>query len=425
MLRPFATCLGSLIAGSLPVLLAATAATAQIPCGYEVTAVIQGPWCGEIFGFPPTTGRAVTEDGAVVGYYTSCDIGPGEAFYWSESTGFVTLDRPARYTSATARDIDGQTGWIIGALGTPGTDGPFAAVWPASSAEPIDLGTLPGGDYSQAFAVSAGRVVGKWGNEITGDPAIQGFLWQDNQMMDLGPDLGTPSGWAWDVSPAGQVCGWMGTATFIDAHAFILQDGQAYVWDSGQVVPLPNPPNTFSGRAHGISPDAKWVVGAAQLDDGSNVGLTRAVLWDNKRPILLGTLPGAEQSSALDVRVDNDLLQVVGGSGGAGFIFQHGVMTDLNTLISPESGIEITAARAISSQGLIAGQGHNQDGDVVALVLTPVQGPVGDLDADCQVGIIDLLILLSEWAQTDSSGDLNHDGIVNVFDLLILLANWG
>ena len=98
MVTPFGGRLGWAATTTLAILLATTAATAQIPCAYEVTAVIQGPWC-PIFGFPPTTGRGITEDGAVVGHYTSCLIGPGEAFYWSESTGFVTLERPAGYTS--------------------------------------------------------------------------------------------------------------------------------------------------------------------------------------------------------------------------------------------------------------------------------------------------------------------------------------
>ncbi|MCH7720634.1 MAG: hypothetical protein IH988_06540 [Planctomycetes bacterium] len=410
--------LGSLITGSLAALFGATAATAQIPCGYEVTAVIQGPWCGEIFGYPPTRGRGVTEDGAVVGYYTSCDIGPGEAFYWSESTGFVTLSRPPGYTSATARDIDGQTGWIIGALSTPGTDGPFAALWPAWSAEPIDLGTLPGGDYSQAFAVSAGRVVGKWGNEIMG-PGIQAFLWQDNQMIDLGPDLGTPSGWAWDVNDAGQVCGWMGTATSLDARAFI--------WDAGRVTELPAIPGGFTSEGLAISADGGTVVGVGRIiDDKTGDDFSRAFVWQDGKMVNLGTLPGLLRSGATDVN-DNSLVigPLWGGVPDTGFIWHDGVMIDLNTLIPPESGVEVTIPWAINEQGMIAAQGHNQDGDVVALLLTPVEAAVADLDGDCHVGIIDLLILLSEWGQADSSADLNDDGIVNVFDLLIVLANWG
>ncbi|MCI0348158.1 MAG: hypothetical protein L0Z53_01925, partial [Acidobacteriales bacterium] len=47
-------------------------ALAQIPCGYEVTAVIQGPECG-IFGFPPIAATGLSPNGRwVVGFYYSC-----------------------------------------------------------------------------------------------------------------------------------------------------------------------------------------------------------------------------------------------------------------------------------------------------------------------------------------------------------------
>ena len=91
---------------------------AQIPCSYDVQ-IIQGPWCGEIFGFPPTFGKGISESGAVVGSYTSCLIGPGEAFIWTQDTGLITLERPQGYTDAGAQDIDSATGWIVGALQTP------------------------------------------------------------------------------------------------------------------------------------------------------------------------------------------------------------------------------------------------------------------------------------------------------------------
>ncbi|MCH8164644.1 MAG: hypothetical protein IH889_03460 [Planctomycetes bacterium] len=49
-----------------------------------------------------------------------------------------------------------------------------------------------------------------------------------------------------------------------------------------------------------------------------------------------------------------------------------------------------------------------------------------DLDGDGSVGILDLLVLLSEWG-TDPGGppDFDGDGTVGILDLLALLANWG
>ncbi len=410
----FATRLGSVIPITLAILLVTAAVHAQIPCAYEVTAVIQGPWC-PIFGFPPTYGRGITEDGAVVGHYTSCLIGPSEAFYWSESTGFVTLSRPPGFSSAAALGVDDQGSWIVGAMTPQGANVSTAVLWVDGVA--IDLGTLPGGNFSQARATYGDKIVGKWGNNVTGDPGLAAFLWQDGQMLNIHADLGTPNSEAWDVNTAGQVTGWMGQS--------FLVDSQAFIWQDGQVTALPNPTEIFAGRANAISSDGEIVVGSGQFDDGSTFGLARAILWENERPIVLGTLPGTERSSASDVRVDNSIMQIVGGSGGAGFVWQSGVMTDLNTLIPQQSDIDITSARAINSQGQIAAQGHNQDGDVVALLLTPSEPPLGDLNGDCHVGILDLLGLLADWGMPDSTADLNNDAIVNVLDLLILLENWG
>jgi hypothetical protein len=40
------------------------------------------------------------------------------------------------------------------------------------------------------------------------------------------------------------------------------------------------------------------------------------------------------------------------------------------------------------------------------------------------VGIIDFLLLLGRWGETDSAADLDGDGAVNGVDLAILLATW-
>jgi len=52
-------------------------------------------------------------------------------------------------------------------------------------------------------------------------------------------------------------------------------------------------------------------------------------------------------------------------------------------------------------------------------------GKTGDLDADNDVDIFDLLKLLSKWGTNDANADLNGSGNVDIFDLLILLQNWG
>jgi len=59
-------------------------------------------------------------------------------------------------------------------------------------------------------------------------------------------------------------------------------------------------------------------------------------------------------------------------------------------------------------------------GGIDAIVFNPA-----DINQDGSVDVIDLLIIIDQWGQTDSPADINGDGIVNVSDLLIVIANWG
>ena len=52
-------------------------------------------------------------------------------------------------------------------------------------------------------------------------------------------------------------------------------------------------------------------------------------------------------------------------------------------------------------------------------------GPVGDLNDDCLVGVLDLLIMLGQLGPcAGCPADFNGDGIVGATDVLILLAYW-
>ncbi len=52
-------------------------------------------------------------------------------------------------------------------------------------------------------------------------------------------------------------------------------------------------------------------------------------------------------------------------------------------------------------------------------------GPVGDLNGDAAVSILDLSILLSHYGSASAIADINRDGTVNVLDLSALLVNYG
>ncbi len=116
------------------------------------------------------------------------------------------------------------------------------------------------------------------------------------------------------------------------------------------------------------------MVGYAETDKGSS----HAVLFGTNggQNVDLGTLGGAT-SKAYGV---NDAGQIVGDSTTAssathGFVYTQATgMVDLNTLIAPSSGWEITEARAINAAGQIAASGTN-GGFTYALLLTPTSAP--------------------------------------------------
>ena len=141
-------------------------------------------------------------------------------------------------------------------------------------------------------------------------------------------------------------------------------------------------------------------------------------------------MPGNTDSTAVGV---NNAGQVIGtssnsGIGGSYFIWEDGVMSDLDDLVPPD--INVGSARAINNAGQIAGSANGpKGGHFVMALLTPNPSPLGDLNLDCEVGAVDLLLLLSSWGPCknceDCPADLNGDCTVGAGDVLLLLANWG
>ncbi len=91
----------------------------------------------------------------------------------------------------------------------------------------------------------------------------------------------------------------------------------------------------------------------------------------------LGTLPGDFSSFAVAI---NSKAQVVGQSCNMGFsvcrgfLWQNGVMTDLNTLLPTGSSLHLSAAFDINARGQIVGFALTSTGEVHAFLATPSQG---------------------------------------------------
>ncbi len=397
------------------VLAATNVVCAQLPCGYDVT-IIQAPETPP-FGFPPTIGFGVNELVHVCGYWTV--LGPDEhAFVWTPETGLVTLDMPPGTSASTASEIDGNQ--IVGAFDGSGDGfGTLGFLYNYDTCEFIEI-PPPAGTFSNAGAVSLGRVIGT--TSVTNRPPFysKAFLWQEGRMTIIEPTYG-PRSSGGELNEASVVVGWMGPTVDSDAHAFL--------WANSEVSDLGVVPGGYTGVGTSINNLGQITIAGKLVNPDGGLWLKKGFLWSEDRWTDLGALPGYDRTNPSSI---NDATVIVGTCGKASnpsdarpFIWRDGVIRDLNDLIPPDTGIYLSSARAINQAGQITGNAI-VNVDVVAYLLTPLPPPIGDLDGDCAVAILDLLELLASWGPCGTcEADLDRDGIVGVFDLLTLLANWG
>ena len=401
-----------LVAAITVLFLMAGQALAQ-PCGgYEVTAIVSMEKCPP-FGIPPVVPFGINDQGWMVGFFNSCVVGPNRAFLWTPDDGLVVIPMPPQTTQSRALAISGSK--VVGVHVISGDEfGDLGFLYDYATDEFTSLGPLPGGNTSLARGInSAGEIVGSWGDVVKG-PFPLAFIWREGEMIDINPDFGTDSSRALDINADGLVTGWMGTSNINDSHAFI--------WDDGNVSELPFVPGGFTSEGHAINSHGD-VAGWGRVQDIPVV--VHGFIWTNGEMTDIGTLPGFESTTT---RAMNDARVVVGAAedpGQRAFVWQNGVLTALNDLIPPRLGLNITLATGINNAGQITAKASGPDG-IVAVLLTPIDGPLGDLNGDCEVGVGDLLILLASWGLCkECDADLDGNGTVGVKDLLILLGNWG
>ena len=381
-------------------------------CEYEAT-VIQPPTC-PLFGHPPIGGVGLNERGQVVGDRGQCGSSWGDdaAFVWTPESGIEILDMPADTWTSKAFDIN-DSGQIVGDFNVLGDE--FSVLAFVSQDNQVTVIPPPAGTFSQAFAISnSGLVVGATND---GTAYYKGFVWENGAMTLILPTFG-PRSLAADVNEIGQVVGWMGTHSGIDSHAF--------VWQDGIMTDLGIAPGAFTGQVLAINNLGHLIFGGRIQGKAGTV--SRSFLWIDGEFTDLGILPGFDHTAAWDI---NDLDQVVGLCQQAdspfdrtGFIWQNGVITELNDLV-PDESINVNTANAINNAGRIAASG-GENSLSAALLLSPIQSCPGDLDCDGFVGITDFLDLLAVWGpHPGHPADLNNDGTVGIVDFLMLLGSWG
>jgi probable HAF family extracellular repeat protein len=228
-----------------------------------------------------------------------------------------------------------------------------------------DLGTLGGPDSFAIFLNDAGEVAGvsytsNDADPNTGFPHMDPFLWRDGKMQDLGNFGGTndpfgPSLFVAGLNNRGEVVGSLNLPGDQIAHAFL--------WDGEKLIDLNASRGGLGGNfsfAAGLN-DAGAVIGAATLP-GDQV--QHAFRWKNGVMTDLGTPAGDVCSQGENI---NSIGQIVGASQSAqdcfgrfthAFLWENGgPSVDLNTLIPPDSSLQLTVAALITDRGEIIGGG--------------------------------------------------------------------
>jgi probable HAF family extracellular repeat protein len=269
-----------------------------------------------------------------------------------------------------------------------------------------DLGTL-GGAWSSANAINAGGQI--VGDSTLGDGSLHATLWNGRTPSDLGTN-GAARSSATAINTAGQIVGYV-------FDGATLANSQATLWDGASIVSLPEPADGSAPSKADAITDAGQIVGVANsrsLPDGPY-----AALWPSSADpdMLLDSAgqPGEAFATTGSVSVGTALetprpalwngtaLTYLGGVAvgaayalnGSGAVvgtdYESGAILwlpqdyssakaaiDLNLTLRPEvaATVELSAAQAINSAGLIVANGY-AGGAPHAFLLTPAPAPAG------------------------------------------------
>jgi probable HAF family extracellular repeat protein len=251
--------------------------------------------------------------------------------------------------------------------------------------EMMQLSTL-GGNNAVAMAISnRGEVAGFAENSMPdpGCPAPQVLhfmpvVWEKGVIHKLPTFGGDPDGVAQQINDNGEVVGGSGTcATFNTNFFYNLVPVHALLWEKGKPTDLGNLGGKTGQAGGNIALDINnqgQVVGNSDLLGDTTF---HAFLWTRKTRMQdLGTLSGDVASFSISI---NDAGSVVGGSLDAkfnprAFLWEKGVMTDLNTLIAGDSPLYLLTGCSINSRGEITGLGLTSTGEIHTYLATPTRG---------------------------------------------------
>jgi len=394
---------------ALPVQLAAQESQAQLKKAHPHYSVTDLGTLGGNNSWP----WGINDRGQVVGSSETPDIDPNSgsptvhAFLWNKGVMHDIGTLGGQYSHALLGGINSE-GQVVGEAETSIVDPnnpPFPAwhafLWEKGTMH--DLGTL-GGTHSYAIGIDSERRV--VGSAQTDEPhpffgqQYHPFLWEKGVMRDLGT-LGGDVGFATGISVVeAPESGEEGVAdkeqarktrktksshfqviggSIVDNNPIppFLFPMRSFLWEDGVMTNL-GPMGGIQSFPEAIN-DRSQVVGEFTVLDSQGTGISHAFRWKDGRKQDLGTVAGDSDSIAYAI---NHKGQIVGASGSGfidlpfnpvhAFLWEHGVLTDLNTLIAANADLQLIAAYGINARGQIAALAYEfSTGTIRALLLKP------------------------------------------------------
>lgn len=227
-----------------------------------------------------------------------------------------------------------------------------------------DLGTLRGGNASEAFGINnSGAIVG-YSNSSDG---VRAFVWAPDgtQMQALAPLAGGEFSKAFGINDAGLVVGSSGSPL----------GTRATLWNGGRIQNLGALPGETFSEAHAIN-NSGSIVGSSRGPAGM-----RGFLWESNTGMrALLALPGGRFSTASRISDSGEIVGSSESSLGIRAVLwsASGEPQDLNTLVSAPPGVVLMEAAGINARRQIVVLGRdgknihaNHEGSSRVFLLTP------------------------------------------------------
>lgn len=342
-------------------------------------------------------GNSINDRGWVAGYSNLAGDLTRHATLWrnGEIEDLKTLGGP---NSSVVWPGQNERGAVVGIAETAAIDS-LGEAWSCSAFFPGATGHVCRGFFWNEGAMRAlptlggtngfatgindrGRVVG-WAETPVHDPTcnspqvlqFRAVVWypETGRLRELRPLTGDSASAATAINDRGQIVGISGAC---DVAVGRFSARRAVLWERGRVIDIGGLGGVAWNTPMAIN-DAGVVVGFADLTgDQDGTDNFHAFLWTREGGIKdLKTLPGDVEAEALSINARRQVVGVsIGAAGTRAFIWQDGVMTDLQTLLPPGYPNTLLSAQSINDEGQITGRLLDQStGKKVAFVATPTR----------------------------------------------------